>query len=212
MRIMPFVRRFDGETDVSEYIVIGANDRKTNWSDDDTTSSECSPIQMTINKCKVLGQPCNTGNMEAFINAVDSDMFKGGYYEQGGYTDFRENYADIIRGHRHDWLLSAFRVSVGIITLYFVNPQTLNSGFLWITEAQCLDITFQTSRTRLGFSPVYDIHISHSGKKHNCTRIKEDLGYIRYEGELKLIDPHKKDDDFLHHGNQIYVGVEYAGI
>lgn len=211
MRAMPFCRRFDQGTGVNEYFVsevdnIGEMRRCT-----EGYSPDCRPVEMRINRCRTQKSAPNENSIESFIRAADTNMPRDTERQRANFAALRESYADIIRGKRHDWFVSAFRVSVGTITLYFVNPETTKYGFLWVTGAQYLDMTFQTPRTVLGFIPTYSIQINHSHfGKHEYTKITEDLGYIRYEGELKLIDQHRKDSPF-HAGNQIFVGTEYAG-
>lgn len=208
MRAMPFTRDFGEE---GEYIVIGTNDNSDiKWDEDKVMDCNCKPIQMSLTRC--VANRFGDDDLKAFIGLADSDMFMGGYYERKNYADFRKNYAEILRGNRPDWYISAFRLFVGGIQLYLINPQTHDNGFLWVVGARRLDITFQAPRTRLGFAPTYHIKIKHEGGRHLHTEVKEDLGYVRYEGELKLKDPRRKDDDLFHSGNQYFEGMEYAGL
>lgn len=99
--------------------------------------------------------------------------------------DFEENYAEIIRGNCPDWQLGGFSVSVGRISLGFGHPGSGNVAFLDIIGAQRLWLTFRTSRTKLGFDPVYNVHIKHDGQNHLFTRMEEDIGCVYQEIEFK---------------------------
>lgn len=205
---MPFKRDLGEE---GQYVVTGANDNSdVKWNEDQVMDCNCKPIQMSLTRC--VANEFNNDDLETFIKLANSDMFLDGDYERENYADFRENYAEILRGSRPDWYISAFRLFVGGIQLYFVNSQTHDGGFLWIIGARRLDVTFQAPRTRLGFDPTYHIKIGHDSKRHLYTEVEEDLGYVCYEGELKLKDPSKKDDDLFHSGNQYFEGIEYAGL
>lgn len=202
MRIISYTKELAEEG----YRVIGANPndgRKWDWEMD--TDPGCVPLEMSFVESIVMSQ-------EDVIKLADSDMFMDDEYARENYADFRDNYADILRGECPDWQLNAFRVFVGGVELYFANPKTNDSGFLWIIGAEHLKLTFKAPRTRLGFNPVYEVYIVHENGEHLFTRVDEDLGYIRYENEIKLKDPDKKDDNLFHDDNQYLVVTEYAGL
>ena len=193
------------------YRVIGVDygsDHRWDW--DMSTDCRCISIQMSLTGT-ADGQSHDDG-WKSLISLADSDMFLDNEYARREHADFRINYAEIMRGSHPDWYLSAFKVFVGGITLFFVNPKTDDSGFLWIVGAKCLKLAFKVPYTRLGFDTIYNVHIEHDGEEHLFTMVEEDLGYIRYENEIKLKEPGKKDDNFFHDGNQYLVVTEYIGL
>lgn len=201
------------EKDLAEegYRVIGADYRRSHrWDWDMTTDYGCSPIHMSLTGT-ADGQSHDDG-WKSLISLADSDMFLDNKYARQKYSDFRINYAEILRGSHPDWCLSAFKVFVGGIELFFTNLKTEDSGFLWIVGAKCLKLMFKVPCTLFGFDLTYNVHIEHDGEEHLFTMVEEDLGFIRYENEIKLKEPDRKDDNFFHDGNQYLVVTEYVGL
>lgn len=198
------IEHYERELIDDGFYVVGS-DRDKNSHNDCT----CRPIKMSLLRFP-SGRPlCD--NLEELIELADSDMFSDEGLKKLA-PDFCENYAEIMRGNRSGWQLGAFRVFYGGIQLYYGNPQTHESGFLWVVGASEMYLKFETPRTKLGFTPTYEVRIeeSRNGRGYD-TEIEEDLGYIRREITIKLKDPNQKSSIF-HIGNQIAHVTEYAGM
>ncbi len=180
------------------YRVIGGN---VEW--DDCFSDNCSSIKMSVT-CSKGGR--SYSNIEELIKIADSDLFLS-----KNKSDFCDNFPEIMRGNRPDWKLTAFDVFVGGVELYYRNSNLKENGFLWITEAKNLQLTFIAPQTRLGFKPFYKVSIEYIEKSKYITEIEEDLGYIRFRKEIKLKNPYKKSDGIFHEDNQIMYVTEYVG-
>lgn len=126
-------------------------------------------------------------------------------------TDFCNNYPAIIRGERPDWILNAFRPTVGDLHLIYINKDSKDFAFLDISGTKNLRLTFTAPRTVLGFIPTYKVYIEkrYSGDVP-LTSMEEDLGYIRYDKEYGLLDPRKKKDRFSAENQYVEIW-EYAG-
>lgn len=198
MRIETYTKKLTGY----EYKVIGGD---MNWEARDYC--KCPPIKMSLFCYPDCTEPLYN-NLDELIQLADSDCFTDPRICPG----FKKKYAEIMRGHCHNWQLSAFGIFVGGIQLYYGNPRTGEEGFLWIIGAERLALTFQTQRSILGFTPTYSVLIKHENGDHKGTIMEEDFGYVRYKKEFLLIDQKKKDDDIFHKGNQYLRVTEYTGM
>lgn len=194
MRQMTYTR----ELDCDGYVVHGYNRdfRDRTWSDD------FKPIQMELTGVNKISKERQEMYWDRILKTADSDLF--GDPDQ---ADFTENHAAIIKGKRPDWQLSAFRVSVGIIGLFYNNIETKENAFLWITGNYGAKLTFRCAKNHSGFKTTYCVECY-----HNKSIIKEDLGYIRSEAILRLKNPEKTDDNLFHDWNTIIETTEYAGV
>ncbi len=194
MRQMTYTR----ELDYDGYVVHGYNGDFR----DCTGDADFKPIQIKLAEANKMSKERQEKYWDYILETADSDLF--GDLDQ---ADFTENYAAIVKGKRPDWQLSAFRVSVGIIELFYNNIKTKNYAFLWIKHCCSMRLEFKCAKNYFGFKPTYyvDCH-------HDKSIIEEDLGYIRNEVKLKLKDPKKADDDLFHSDNTIIEITEYAGI
>jgi len=178
MKIEEYTRELIGEG----YTVIGsAVYGKDNFVD----FGRYAPITMSLSSGP-LHHPMPNGrpiydNLDDIISIARPEI----PYDDEITGGFEKNYAEVMRGNRPDWQLGGFSVSAGCILLGFGHPESGDAAFLDISGAQNLWLTFRTSRTRLGFDPVYNVHIKHSGKNHLLTKIEEDLGYVYREIEFK---------------------------
>lgn len=183
---------------MGRYLVVGSDDGRWDVGD----YSECNPIEMSV-----LAEP-GCDDLEKLITIADSDIFTHPELS----STFQKSYREIMRGDCPGWELHAFEVFVGGICLYYCNRETRESGFLWIKGAENLALSFATAKTKLGFSPTYEVHIEHRNGQHCSTVIAEDLGFERYTRELKLLDPNKVNDSLFHEGNQYFRTTKYTGI
>lgn len=211
MRITTYSRdvKRDSTIGYEGYMVIGADTNlNKRWDFDMNTDKECLPLKMT---CPKRPLSAYSNELERLISLSKSDLF-----DDAGRVSiqhiFVDSYAEIVRGNRPGWYISAFRVFVGGIELFFTGPKDEGHGFSWIIGND-LRLRFEAPRTRLGFTPTYDISIRVDGKGNSeKTLVTEDLGYVIFENELKLIDPEKQGDNIFHDGNQYITVTEYAGI
>lgn len=194
MRQMTYTR----ELDWNGYVVHGYNGDFHDRMGD----ADFKPIQMKLTKADEMPKERQEMYWDHILKTADSDLF--GDPDQ---VDFTENYAAIVKGKRPDWQMSAFRVSVGIIELYYNNIETKEYAFLWITGGCTMRLRFECAENYFGFKPTYCVDCY-----HDQSTIKEDLGYIRNEVILKLKDPKKTDDDLFHSHNTIIETTEYASI
>lgn len=195
MRQMTYTR----ELDYDGYVVHGYNEDFRGRMGD----ADFNPIQMKLTKADGMSEEQQETYWDHILKTADSDLF--GDPDQ---VDFTENCAAIVKGKRPDWQLSAFRVSVGIIELFYNNIETKDYAFLWVTSNHgTVKLKFECAKNCFGFKPTYCV---------NCYRdqtdIEEDLGYIRNDVTLKLKDPKKADDNLFHDHNTIIEITEYAGI
>lgn len=195
MRQMTYTR----ELDYDGYVVHGYNGDFRDCVGD----ADFKPIQMKLAKADEMSEERQEESWNHILETADSDLF--GDLDQ---ADFTENYAAIVKGKRPDWQLSAFRVSVGIIELFYNNIETKDYAFLWVTSNHgTVKLKFECAKNCFGFKPTYCV---------NCYRdqtdIEEVLGYIRNDVTLKLKDPKKADDNLFHGHNTIIEITEYAGI
>lgn len=181
------------------YIVHGYNGDFDNHLGDD----DFKPIQMKLAEANKMSKERQEMYWNHLLKTADSDLF--GDPDQ---ADFTQNYAAIIKGKRPDWQLSAFRVSVGSIELFYNNIEIKKYAFLWITSNYgAVKLRFECAKNYFGFKPTYYVEC------HNDqSTIEEDLGYIRNQAMLKLKDPKKTDDNLFHDFNTIIETTEYAGI
>jgi len=200
MRIEEYTRDLRGDG----YLVVGSG---RDWNS--YNSSKCAPIKMELTRSP-LGKPYGI-DLNTLIRLADSDCFLDNEETRKMYPEFREHYAEIMRGEFPDWQLGAFRVYYGGIRLYYGNRQTGESGRLWIANAELLRLTFKTPCTRIGFEPIYHVRIDCHSDGECDTEVEEDLGYLRREIHFELKDPNKKTDIF-HTENQILHITEYAGM
>lgn len=196
MRQMAYTR----ELDCDGYVVHGYN---KDFRDCMRGTDDFKPIQMKLAETDKMSKERQEMYWDYILKTADSDLF--GDPDQ---VDFTENYAAIVKGNRPDWQMSAFRVSVGIIGLFYNNIETKDYAFLWITgNYVAVKLTFECAKNYFGFKPTYYVEC-HSDQ----STIEEDLGYIRNEVTLKLKDPKKTDDNLFHDNNTIIETTEYAGI
>lgn len=187
---------------IEGYNVVGSTD---SWHLHD--SSRCQPIIMSLTTDS--DGIVYYDNLDELIQLADSDLFQPNVREEN--FDFYNNYPAIIRGEHPNWQLGAFRVFFDGIKLSYGNTKTHETGFLWIIGAKRLRLTFQTSRTRLGFDPIYKVTNEYFQGKHNLTRVEEDLGYMRREVDFSLISPGMSRNIF-HDMNTLIDVTEYVGI
>lgn len=198
MRIEGYTRELEGDG----YLVIGSDCHT--WDPDD--SSKYESIKMYLEHLSASGG----SDLEEMIRLADSDLFHEKFPRERKRF-FRENYAEIMRGNCPDWQLGAFRVFYGGIQLYYGDRKTDETGYLWITGAEALYLTFETPPMRSGFVPTYRVEIERFKGEVDGTYVDEDLGYMRRWLRFKLINPDAKTDIF-HTNNQILHITEYAGI
>lgn len=194
MRQMTYTR----ELERCGYVVLGCDVDYDEYG----CSVECKPIRMKLTKARNASVELQETLWQRVLRYTDSDLF-----DDPDSVDFTENHVAIMKGERPDWQLDGFRVFVGGVILYYSNTETLQQAFLWISGLSGLDLEFKCPKNRLGFEPTYQVWTD----KTEAT-INEDFGYIRNEVILKLKDPAKTDDNFVHDGNTIAEITEYAGI
>ena len=119
--------------------------------------------------------------------------------------DFCKSWYDILRGKRQDWQCSGFRVFAGLVEIYFVRPETGGIAFLWLREADGLRLHFECPKTKLGFTPSYEVTIN-----RQTTRVEEDQGYMMRDIRFMLKDPSKGVDSDV--DNQRIAVTEAVGI
>ena len=170
--------------------------------EEDMYNAETEPIKMAL-----TGR-CRT-SWEGLASCVGSDMFYNTYDESNPENrdniDFCADWFNILCDKRQDWQLSAFSVSVGLITLYFVRPESHGTGFLWIRQPYMLRLLLEGPKTRWGFTPQYLVYINHSD-----TRIEEDQGYMRREIQFMYRDAAQAN--IFHPETQRMEITEYVGI
>lgn len=203
MKIEEYKRELTGDG----YRIVGS----TVYGTENYDYASYKPIEMFLSRgslcCPAPSNRPFYDNLEDLINIAKTEI----PCSNAITDDFEENYAEILRGNRPDWQLGGFTVFVGGIELGFGHPESGTVAFLFLVGAQRLWLTFKAPRTRLGFSPVYNVRIKHDGKKHCFTKVEEDLGYTYREVEFKLIDPARKDD-ILHTDNQYLKVTEYTDL
>lgn len=180
----------------------------SDWNRHDSSRSD--PLKMSLTRSEYSGYPLGD-DWEELIRLADSDCFLADDQTRKLFPDFQKHYPEIMRGECPDWQLGAFKVFYGGIHLDFGNCRTHETAFLWIIGARHLRLTFEAPRTRLGFTPIYEVSIDCNEDGQSVTVVEEDLGYLRREIRFELKDPHKKTDIF-HGGNQYLEITEYAGI
>lgn len=165
MRIEKYTRELvDGA-----YRVIGGS----TYSDNFYNYDEYEPIKMSLSRGS-FNRPTPNGN-PIYDNFEELIRLAKVMSDDSG--DFAENYAEIMRGNRLDWYLGGFDVFIRGISLNFANRSTREIGWVDITDAPRLWLTFETPHTRLGFIPRYNVHIVRDGKKRYTT-VEENQGYL----------------------------------
>jgi hypothetical protein len=166
MRIEKYTRKLvDGA-----YRVIGGSTYSSNFYNYD----EYEPIKMSLSKGTFN---CPTPNGGSIYDNFE-ELIRLAKVMSDDSGDFAENYAEIMRGNRLDWYLGGFDVFIGGISLNFANRSTREIGWVDITDAPRLWLTFETPRTRLGFIPRYNVHIVYDGENRCITTVEEDQGYL----------------------------------
>lgn len=92
-----------------------------------------------------------------------------------------------------------------ILSPDFVRPETGGIAFLWLREADGLHLHFECPKTRLGFTPSYEVTIN-----RQTTRVEEDQGYMMRDIRFMLRDPSKGVDSDV--DNQRIAVTEAVGI
>ena len=164
VRIEEYTRELEG----NGYLVVGSDCRT--WNSEDSGNYES--IKMS------LGHLCGGGiDLEEMIRLTDSDLFHEKFPRERSRF-FCENYAEIMRGNCPEWQLGAFRVFYGGIQLYYGNRKTDETGYLWITGAEALYLTFETPPMCSGFIPTYRVEIERFKGEVDGTYVEEDLALI----------------------------------
>ncbi len=113
-------------------------------------------------------------NLEELIRAADVELV-----DDEDEANFMDLYPEIMRGNCPGWQLGEVQVYSGGIMLAYGNTYRSDIGRVYI-EGLDLALTFKGARTRLGFDPVYKVHVKHNPDGTHCfTMVDEDLGYIR---------------------------------
>ncbi len=146
--------------------------------------------------------PDNPLPPETDIFAMDPEELS---QQERDEADFCKSWYDILRGKRQDWQCSGFRVFAGLVEIYFVRPGTGGIAFLWLREADGLHLHFECPKTRLGFTPSYEVTIN-----RQTTRVEEDQGYMMRDIRFMLKDPSKGVDSDV--DNQRIAVTEAVGI
>lgn len=109
MRITTYSRdvKRDSTIGYEGYMVIGADTNlNKRWDFDMNTDKECLPLKMT---CPKRPLSAYSNELERLISLSKSDLF-----DDAGRVSiqhiFVDNYAEIVRGNRPGWYISAFRV------------------------------------------------------------------------------------------------------
>lgn len=164
------------------------------------------PIKMSLTQRDGY-KPCT--DLEELIHIA---RLSSAFDENDG-LDFDALYGDIMRGVRSDWQLGEVEVYPGGIVLGYGggDAEAPYEGRVYISGIQ-LDLTFETSRTRLGFDPTYRVRIQYDNGKCLFTRVDEDLGYMRRTIYFEPKDSAWFGEEALPANRQVIRVLEYVGL
>ncbi len=201
MRIEKYTRELVDGT----YHVISGSTYCSNIYDYD----QFEPIKMSLSKGDFAA---STPQSRPIYNNLE-DIIRAAKVKSEDSEDFAKNYAEIMRGNCPDWYLGSFDVFLGGLSLDFANRLTGEMGWVDIVGAPMLYLTFETSRTRLGFVPRYNVRIEYDGAKHRITTVEEDQGYLYRLITFKLKDTPVQSGASFPRGIPQYMEImEYAGM
>ena len=180
----------------------------------------CDPIEMSLTtRSDNAGNEYPAGDsLDTLLKLSQIDSNSRGTGDED--IEFESLFAKIIRGEHPNWQLGEFDVRFGEISLWYGNIKTQSTGSITICTPRNLQLTFRTTRTRLGFDPVYHVRIQHDEQgRHKCTEVLEDLGYMRRLISFKTEDlsegvefhSHQTDHSPNHDRQNIHV-TEFIGM
>lgn len=173
MRIEEYTRKLVGVG----FAVVGSDVH--DYSDHDDW--RCDPIEMSqTTRDDGRGGEYPVGDsLDTLLQRAQADFSCSVAPDDEG-DEFMDHFAEIFRDERLNWQLGEFNVRLGEIVLWYGNFKSQSTGNITISGARDLRLTFRTTRTRLGFDPVYHVRIQHDEhEQHKCTEVEEDLGYMR---------------------------------
>lgn len=148
---------------------------------DEMHAQECLPIKMYRMGLPLHSEPCD------FFEDLVGNLRFNWDSNNGTEEEHRKKYADILLDRGPEWIIIAFQVSVGEVTLDFYNVKTRETCFFTLKADRIgFGLRFEVPHTDGKSCSVYDVDIGgvESAEENACTTITEYINHVRREIEF----------------------------